>query len=88
VRRTGYDRRALLLQIVLATVVYSLTRAFADPLKNPNFAFRDPFFHRSWEPAPLHVALSVVFMAVVVYWPTHAVLSRLWGRRKLVSAPA
>ena len=85
VRRAGYDRRALLLQIGIAVVVFTLTRAFADAAKNPNFAFRDPFFKRSWAPAPLHVALSVDFMAVFVYWPTHAVLTRLYGRRKLDS---
>jgi hypothetical protein len=76
--RTGYDRRAWGLQSGIALLAFVLSR-FTNPAANINFAFRDPFWHRAWGPGPVHVALSVLFMALVVYLPTHLVLSRLYA---------
>jgi hypothetical protein len=74
-----------LFHMVLPVVLlYSLRRAgysasrFTDPEKNIGFVFVDPFFHHSWKPGALHVALTVLFLAVVVYLPTHLVLRRLF----------
>jgi hypothetical protein len=75
--RTGYDRRAWSLQSAIALVAYVVCR-FTNPATNMNFAFRDPFWHRAWGPGPVHVAASVLFMAFVVYWPTHLLLSHLY----------
>jgi hypothetical protein len=75
--RTGYDRRAWSLQSAIALVVFVASR-FTNPATNINFAYRDPFWHRSWGPGPVHVAASVLFMAMVVYLPTHQLLCRLY----------
>ena len=82
--RMGYDRRAWALQTAIALAVFIVCR-FTDPAANINYAFRDPFFHRAWGPAPAHVAVSVAFLAVVDYLPTHLALSRVF-RSTRVSA--
>jgi hypothetical protein len=79
-RCVGYDRRALRLQSLLALATVALAR-FVGPDANVNFAWRDPFFHRSWGPAPLHVLVIFAGLMAVVYLPTHALLSRLFPGR-------
>lgn len=78
--RTGYDRRAWGLQSAIALVAFIASR-FTNPTANINFAFRDPFWHRTWGPGPVHVGLSVLFMAFVVYLPTHLLLRRSFSPR-------
>lgn len=75
--RTGYDRRAWALQSAIAVFAFIASR-FTNPVANINFAFKDPFWHRSVGPAPIHVAASILFMAIVVYLPTHLVLARIY----------
>jgi hypothetical protein len=77
--RIGYDRRAWLLQCAIALAAFIASR-FTNPLTNINYAFRDPFWHRTLGPAPVHVTLSVIFMAIVVYLPTHLLLLCWWPR--------
>lgn len=76
-RRTGYDSRAWRFQSAIALLAFIASR-FTNPELNINFAFRDPFWHRAWGPAPIHVAVSVLFMVFVVYLPTHLVLRRVY----------
>lgn len=78
-RRMGYDARALALQSAVAAVFLVASRLVL-PAENINFAHRDPFWHRSWGPAPVHLAVTFGVLVGVIYWPTHAVLRRLWGR--------
>lgn len=73
----GYDRRGLGVQSAIALIAFIAAR-FTSPDKNINFAFREPFRHHAWNPAALHVALSVLFMCVVVYLPTHLLLQLLF----------
>jgi len=75
--RIGYDRRGWPLQSAIALVLFIASR-FTDPTKNLNFAFRDPFFHRAWGPAPIHVAISLLVLIFVVYFPTHLLLRGLF----------
>ena len=85
--RTGYDRRAWGLQSAIAAAAFIASR-FTNPAANINFAFTDPFWHRTVGPAPVHVALSILFMAVVVCWPTHVLLKCFYpSPRKGVSRP-
>ena len=77
IRRVGYDRRALAFQSVLGLVLIAAARALG-PEVNVNYAWSDPFFHRSWGPAATHVGLIFAGLVAVVYLPTHAVLSRLY----------
>jgi len=74
-RRTGYDARALRLQSLIAVAALIASR-FANPHKNINFAFTDPFFGRSWGPAPVHLAVILVPLIFLIYVPTHIVLKR------------
>jgi hypothetical protein len=74
-RRVGYDRRAPGLQIALAAAVLVASRALG-PAENPNFAFTDPLFGRSWGSAPVHLAVMLGGLAVV-YGATHLALRRI-----------
>jgi len=76
VYRMGYDRRGWALQCAIALPVFIAAR-FTAPAQNIDFAFTDPFIHRQWGPAPVHVFVSWLFMVVVVYWPTHAALKKI-----------
>jgi hypothetical protein len=75
--RIGYDNRGWVLQSAIALPAFVAAR-FTSPADNINFAFIDPFFHRQIGPAPLHVILSWLFMVVVAYLPTHAVLKKVF----------
>ena len=77
VRRVGYDRRAWPLQSAIAAAALLCARGFTAPVENVNFAFREPFFGRAFEPAALHLALVWAALALVAYGATHALLLRL-----------
>jgi hypothetical protein len=75
--RTGYDRRGWALQCAIALPLFIAAR-FTNPAENINYAFVDPFIHRQWGPAPIHVLISWLFMALVVYLPAHLVLKGIF----------
>ena len=77
VRRVGYDRRGFGLQITISGILLVVSR-FAGRAENLNFAFRDPIWGLSLEPAPLHLAATLGFLVVVFYLPAHLFLSRAW----------
>jgi len=79
VHRLGYDRRGFPLQLAIALPAFMASR-IAPASENMNYAFADPFFHRAWGPAPLHILVVFLFMLVVVYLPTHLALKRLFPR--------
>jgi hypothetical protein len=73
-RKTGYDRRALALQAAIAAVLFVASR-FLPAGYNMNYAYQDPLFHRSWGPAPVHLAVIFIATVAFIYWPTHLFLS-------------
>lgn len=75
-RRIGYDTRALALQSAIAVAVLCLSRV-VRPDANINFAHQDPFLRRSWGPAPLHLAVILLPLVGLLYWPTHRALRAL-----------
>jgi len=75
--RLGYDRRGFPLQLGIAFVVFVASR-FAPASQNFNYAYADPFFHRQWGPAPLHILVIFAFMLIVPYLPTHLLLRWLF----------
>jgi hypothetical protein len=77
VHRLGYDRRGYFVQLAIALPVFVASR-LTPPTQNINYAFTDPFFHRALGPAPVHVAITFLFMAVVAYLPTHLALRRFF----------
>jgi hypothetical protein len=74
-RRTGYDRRGLWLQIALTAPLLVASRLFGAG-KNVNYALADPLLHRQWGPAPLHLLAMWLGTALVVYLPVHLLLAR------------
>ena len=77
-RRVGYDRRGPWLQLGIAALVLAASRALGAS-ENANFAFTDPFFARSWGPAPVHLAVILGGLAVV-YALTDRTLRRIAPR--------
>ncbi|MFZ3243707.1 MAG: hypothetical protein WA185_01405 [Candidatus Acidiferrales bacterium] len=75
--RAGYDRRGLALQSAIAAVVMIASR-FTNPTTNINYVFRDPFAHRLWGPAPVHVAVIWLGIVILIYLPTHFALAHLF----------
>ena len=76
-RRTGYDRRAYLLQSLIAVGAVIAGRLLG-PRVNINYAFVDPILKRSWQPAALHLAVIAGTLVAVVYPLTHAAIARLY----------
>lgn len=72
-RKVGYDRRAFALQAAIAAALLIVSRFVAADL-NMNYAYRDPVWHRAWGPAPAHIALTLLVILAVIYWPTHVLL--------------
>jgi hypothetical protein len=72
-RRVGYDRRGYPLQAAVAAVALVLSR-FAGPELNANFVFVDPLFGRAFGPAPVHLAVTFLALAGVIYGLTHLLL--------------
>jgi hypothetical protein len=73
----GYDRRAWKLQGLISLLVICLSR-LSSPAKNINFAFSDPLLQRAWGPAPVHVMVIWSGLMLLIYWPTHKVLSHVF----------
>jgi len=76
--RLGYDRRAWKLQSAILLPVLIASR-FVTPDQNLNFAVKDPFLHRSYGPAPVHLAITFLFLVFVVYFPTHLLFRRIFA---------
>ncbi len=79
IRILGYDRRALALQTAIVAAVLIPSR-FLSPQLNMNYAFRDPLLHRTWGPAPVHLAVILAGCVAIFFWPTHLVLMRTFLR--------
>jgi hypothetical protein len=80
-RRLGYDRRALAAQTLLTWIVLPVTYLVTDPADNVNLAFglgREP---QAALPPLLYLALEMILLPVVICWPTHRVVQRLFARR-------
>ena len=77
-RRVGYDGRGVVLQCAIALAAFGAAR-FTDPAKNINFAFSDPFLHWASGRGAAHAVANTLFMLVVAYLPTHAVLKRFFA---------
>ena len=76
--RLGYDRRGWKLQSAILVPVLIASR-FVTPDQNLNFAVNDPFLHRSYGPAPAHLAITFLFLVFVIYLPTHLLFLRLFS---------
>lgn len=76
----GYDARALSAQTALAWVVFPLTYALTDPQENINWVFGPGGRPQRWLPPRVYLGLLLIVFPLIVYVPTHLVLSALFGR--------
>lgn len=74
-RRYGYDRRGLLLQVAIAWVVLPLS-LLPDPERNLNWVW-EPFGQAHSLPPGLYLLISMVAYPLIVCLPTHLLLARL-----------
>ena len=84
VRRLGYDRRAWKCQVVLMAFVVPVN-FFWRPTYNVNFA-RGIGHEQHLMPGWLYLIGYLIVVPVVVYWPSHIVLKRLYQPKGTVGA--
>lgn len=80
--RLGYDRRALPAQTLLTWIVVPVTFLVTDPTDNVNLAFglgREP---QTLLHPLLYLGLEMILLPIVVCWPCHLVLRRLFGQTR------
>jgi hypothetical protein len=88
VRKLGYDRRALPLQIATICVLLPLCWLGWDETLNLNWVYK-PFNRPQTAMAPgLYLLVCIVAYSVLVFLPTHLLLARLFGRKKDPAAAA
>jgi hypothetical protein len=78
VYRLGYDRRALMAQLLMGLVVLPVTYAVSDPSDNINWVFGPGTKPQHQLPPLLYLSLVMIFFPLVIYLPTHWILSRLF----------
>jgi len=77
--RLGYDPRALAAQTALAWVVLILSYRLTDPKDNVNWVFGWGAGPQQRIPPLLYLALLMVGFPVLIHYPTHLVLQKLYG---------
>ena len=80
IRKLGYDQRAWRLQAGIGAVVLLLSR-MVEPWKNMNFVQKELVTFHTWGPAPVHLLVLWSVLVLIVYWPVHALLSRVMPPR-------
>jgi hypothetical protein len=80
VHRLGYEPRALAYQTVAALVILPVTYALTDPADNINWVYGPGRKPQTWTSPRAYLALVMLFFPVVIYLPTHLLLSALSGR--------
>jgi hypothetical protein len=78
--RLGYDRRAIYLQTALAWIVLPLSYVFAEPQNNINWVHGFTPEPQTWMHPLAFLAVLMIGAPVVIYWPTHRILMRMFGR--------
>ena len=79
VYRLGYQRRALLYQTLLAWIVLPVTYVVTEPSTNINWVYgfgREP---QTWISSHLFLISLMIMVPLVLYLPTHLLLSKLFG---------
>ena len=85
--RTGYDRRSFRFQCLVAAVALLASRA-CGPAYNLNYAFTNPFTRRPIGPAPIHLAVTFLAIALILFLPVHMALRKSFAPPMLNASPA
>ena len=80
VHRLGYDRRAWLVQTLVALVVLPVTYALTNPADNVNWVYGPGSRPQTWISPRAYLALVMVSFPLVIYLPTHLLLCALATR--------
>ena len=87
VRKLGYDRRALLVQLATICILLPVCWFFWDEKLNLNWVYK-PFNRPQTSMSPgLYLLVCIVGYTLLVFLPTHLLLARLFGHKK-EAAPA
>ena len=87
--RFGYQRKALLYQTLLTWIVLPVTYIVTGPATNINWVYGFGPEPQTWMPGHLFLILLMVLIPLLVYVPTHLLLSKLFERdRSLTSGLA
>jgi hypothetical protein len=92
--RLGYDKRALATWTVVAWVLllvcYFLLPPPPAPVATPNLPVNVNYVHgfsneapQQWLPPLAYLALLMVALPLVIFWPTHLLLERLFGQPRV-----
>jgi hypothetical protein len=79
--RLGYDRRALWAQTSITWLVLPVSYVFTDPSRNINFVFGFESAQDIFPSGLSWVALLMLAFPVLVYLPTHLLLTRMFRPR-------
>ncbi len=77
--RLGYDKRALVLQTLLAWIVLPTSYLVSNPSDNVNWVFGLGNEPQNWMPGPLYVMVLMVLLPLLVYLPTHFALKKAFA---------
>ena len=77
VARLGYDPHALLAQIIAGTLLMILSYTLTSPSENINWVFGPGSKPQRRLPPRVYMTMVIVSFPVLVYWPTHLLLTRL-----------
>lgn len=75
--RLGYDRRAWRYASIGVLILLPLTRLLTEPQANINWVY-GPGGPQALLPGPLYLVLLMLVMPLLVFWPTHRLLARLF----------
>ena len=80
-RRMGYDRRALPLQLAASAVLLPASWLAADATVNLNWVWKPFNKPQTWMAPGLYLLVCIVAYAALVFLPTHLLLRRLFGNK-------
>ena len=80
VSRLGYDRRAWILQTVVALIVLPATYRPTSATDNVNWVYGPGRGPQTWIRPVLYLVLVMAFFPVVVYLPVHLLLRAAFGQ--------
>jgi hypothetical protein len=86
VRRLGYDRRALALQISTACVLLPVCWFGWDATLNLNWVWKPFGKEQRWMAPALYLLVCIAGYSALIFLPTHLLLNRLFGRKDAAAA--
>jgi hypothetical protein len=87
-RRLGYDKRGLLCQVATALVLLPICWFVSDAATNLNWVYKPFNKPQNVMPSGLYLVVCIIGYTVLLFFPTHLLLQKLFGTNKKESAPA